>query len=58
MTTKKRFVQLVIAVSDAAGIKRAQIEKDYFVTMFLSRLKEKEPISYDEITGSVQKIAD
>jgi len=41
---RERFVQLVEMVSNATGIKIAQMEKDYFVTLFLSRLKEKEPL--------------
>ena len=41
---KKRFIQLVTAVSDAGGIDKALIEKDYFVTLFLERLKEREPL--------------
>jgi predicted nucleotidyltransferase component of viral defense system len=41
---REKFVQLVIAVSDATNIKRALVEKDYFVTLFLSCLKEKEPL--------------
>ena len=38
----KKFIQSVYAVSEASGIREALVEKDYFVTLFLSRLK------YDE----------
>jgi len=41
---RERFVQLVAIVSNAIDIGPAQIEKDYFVTLLLSRLKEKEPL--------------
>ena len=41
---RERFVQLVTAVSDGSGINKALIEKDYFATLFLGRLKEREPL--------------
>ena len=41
---REKFVQLVTAVSDHTGIDKALIEKDYFVTLFLSRLRVREPL--------------
>ncbi|MCL1904667.1 MAG: nucleotidyl transferase AbiEii/AbiGii toxin family protein [Methanomassiliicoccaceae archaeon] len=41
---KEKFVQLVDEVSIDRGIKVALIEKDYYITLFLKKLKEKEPL--------------
>jgi len=41
---KERFIRIVDEVSKAYKVKGALIEKDYFVTLFLKRLAEKEPL--------------
>jgi len=41
---KKRFVAVISEAFDATSIPEAMIEKDYFVTMFLKHLAEKEPL--------------
>jgi len=38
------FVNIVTEVSDAQRINKALVEKDYFVTLFLKHLAEKEPL--------------
>jgi len=41
---KKRFVSVIGEAFDATSIPEAMIEKDYFATMFLKVLAEKEPL--------------
>ncbi|MDR0334921.1 MAG: nucleotidyl transferase AbiEii/AbiGii toxin family protein [Methanomassiliicoccaceae archaeon] len=40
----KRFTEIIDNVFKATGVPKALIEKDYFVTIFLKRLAEKEPL--------------
>lgn len=40
---KELFKQVILAVSEAMGIDSGIIEKDYYVTMFLKRLVDKQP---------------
>lgn len=40
---KELFKQVILAVSEATGIESGIIEKDYYVTMFLKQLVEKQP---------------
>ena len=41
---KERFARNTTAVSKSAGMDPALVEKDYFVTLFLKHLAEKEPL--------------
>ena len=41
---REQFLWAVTEVSEAQNVRSALIEKDYYVTLFLKRLAEKEPL--------------